>query len=124
MLKTRDLTESLNRKYDLEESWEEEFDDEADYIMSSDLSDDEKSEEMDKLLNKYNHMNEDLSDYDVFNNLASKIFNAAELSQCNINDKLEINGEFHSHCYKKYLEDNTFEYRIAHEVVIKNYSKI
>lgn len=46
--------------------------------MSSDLSDDEKSEEMDKLLNKYNHMNEDLSDYDVFNNLASKIFNAAE----------------------------------------------
>ena len=78
MLKTRDLTESLNKKYNLEESWEEEFDDEADYIMSSDLSDEEKSEEMDKLLNKYNHMNEDLSDYDIFNNLASKIFNAAE----------------------------------------------
>lgn len=78
MLKTRDLTESLNRKYDLEESWEEEFDDEADYIMSSDLSDEEKSEEMDKLLNKYNHMNEDLSDDDIFNNLAGKIFNAAE----------------------------------------------
>lgn len=78
MLKTRDLTESLNKKYNLEESWEEEFDDEADYIMSSDLSDDEKSEEMDKLLNKYNHMNEDLSDDDIFNNLASKIFNAAE----------------------------------------------
>ena len=78
MLKTRDLTESLNRKYDLEESWEEEFDDEADYIMSSDLSDDEKSEEMDKLLNKYNHMNENLSDSDIFNNLAGKIFNAAE----------------------------------------------
>ncbi len=49
---------------------------------------------------------------------------AAELSQCSVNDKLEINGEFHSHCYKKYLEDGTFEYRIAHEVVIKNYSKI
>ena len=78
MLKTRDLTESLNKKYNLEESWEEEFDDEADYIMSSDLSDDEKSEEMDKLLNKYNHMNEDLSDDDIFNNLAGKIFNAAE----------------------------------------------
>lgn len=78
MLKTRDLTESLNKKYNLEESWEEEFDDEADYIMSSDLSDDEKSEEMGKLLNKYNHMNEDLSDDDIFNNLASKIFNATE----------------------------------------------
>ena len=78
MLKTRDLTESLNRKYDLEESWEEEFDDEADYIMSSDLSDEEKSEEMDKLLNKYNHMNEGLSDEVIFNDLAGRIFNTAE----------------------------------------------
>lgn len=49
---------------------------------------------------------------------------ASELSECGVNDKLEINGEFHSHCYKKYLENNTFEYRIAHEVVIKNYTKI
>ena len=78
MLKTRDLTESLNKKYNLEESWEEEFDDEADYIMSSDLSDDEKSEEMDKLLNKYNQMNEGLSDEVIFNDLAGRIFNAAE----------------------------------------------
>ena len=77
MLKTRDLTESLNKKYDLEESWEEEFDDEADYIMSSDLSDEEKSEEMDKLLNKYNHMNEGLSDEVIFNDFACRIFNTA-----------------------------------------------
>lgn len=109
MLKTRDLTESLNRKYDLEESWEEEFDDEADYIMSSDLSDDEKSEEMDKLLNKYNHMNENLSDSDIFNNLAGKIFNAAERFFIGSSKKVTYN-EWIQACEKAFfaLEDEGY----------------
>ena len=109
MLKTRDLTESLNKKYDLEESWEEEFDDEADYIMSSDLSDEEKSEEMDKLLNKYNHMNEDLSDYDIFNNLAGKIFNAAERFFIGSSKKVTY-GEWIQACEKAFfaLEDEGY----------------
>ena len=102
MLKTRDLTESLNKKYDLEESWEEEFDDEADYIMSSDLSDEEKSEEMDKLLNKYNHMNEDLSDDDIFNNLAGKIFNVAERFFIGSSKKVTY-GEWIQACEKAFF---------------------
>lgn len=46
-------------EYNLIETWDEEFEDEADYIMGSNLSDEEKSQEMNKLLNKYNRMNED-----------------------------------------------------------------
>lgn len=59
MVKPKDLTESLSKKYNIIEAWDEEFEDEADYIMGSNLSDEEKSQEMNKLLNKYNRMNED-----------------------------------------------------------------
>lgn len=109
MLKTRDLTESLNKKYNLEESWEEEFDDEADYIMSSDLSDEEKSEEMDKLLNKYNQMNEGLSDEVIFNDLAGRIFNAAERFFIGSSNKVTYN-EWIQACEKAFfaLEDEGY----------------
>lgn len=53
------INESLSKKYNLIETWDEEFEDEADYIMGSNLSDEEKSQEMNKLLNKYNRMNKD-----------------------------------------------------------------
>lgn len=49
---------------------------------------------------------------------------ANEISQYEINTKLSINGEFHSHCYKKYISETEFEYRIAHEVLIKKYDII
>lgn len=38
-----------------------------------------------------------------------------------VKDRLHIKGVLHSHTYKKYLEDDTIEYRIAHEVVIQEY---
>lgn len=41
-------------------------------------------------------------------------------SQC-VNTSLLIKGELHSREYKKQLEDNTFEVRVAHEVVIKDF---
>lgn len=106
MLKTRDLTESLNKKYNLEESWEEEFDDEADYIMGSDLSDEQKSQEMDKLLNKYDDMNESLSDEDIYDNLAGKLFNAAERFFMHSSDKITYD-EWIGACEKAFfaLED-------------------
>ena len=46
---------------------------------------------------------------------------AEELSKYGVNTKLNIQGEFHSHCYKKSISENSFEYRIAHEVLIKKY---
>lgn len=46
---------------------------------------------------------------------------ANELSKCGVNTKLNISGEFHSHCYKKYISDTEFEYRIAHELLVKTY---
>lgn len=47
---------------------------------------------------------------------------AEELSKYTVNTKLEIEGEFHSHCYKKYTSDNDFEYRIAHELLVKSFN--
>ena len=37
----------------------------------------------------------------------------------NVKDKITLVGELHSHTYKKHLEDNTIEYRVAHELVIQ-----
>jgi len=49
---------------------------------------------------------------------------AEELSNFDVNTKLDLKGEFHSHYYKKYISDDEFEYRIAHELVIKSYEKL
>lgn len=38
-----------------------------------------------------------------------------------VKDYIQIQGDLHSHTYKKYLEDNSVEYRIAHEVIIKEF---
>lgn len=46
---------------------------------------------------------------------------AEELAKYTVNTKIMLEGEFHSHCYKKYLTDTEFEYRIAHELLVKNY---
>lgn len=37
-----------------------------------------------------------------------------------VNGKILITGEFHSHTYKKKLENNEVEFRVAHEVTVKN----
>lgn len=48
---------------------------------------------------------------------------AEEISEkYNVKDHIQIVGDIHSHMYKKYLQDNSSEYRIAHEVVIKEYT--
>lgn len=46
---------------------------------------------------------------------------AQEFSNLSVNTKLNISGEFHSHCYKKYTIEDNFEYRVAHELTIKEY---
>lgn len=63
MINTRKLTEALEKKYSLDESWEEEFDDEYDYIMDDDsLSDEEKTEKVKLLRQKYDRKNESLNE--------------------------------------------------------------
>lgn len=47
---------------------------------------------------------------------------ALELAGCRVNDFLTITGNLHSHCYTMENEDDK-EFRIAHEVEIKAYSK-
>lgn len=49
---------------------------------------------------------------------------AVELSKLPVNSKLKIKGELHSREYKKILEDGSFEFRVAHECVIKSFEVI
>ena len=46
---------------------------------------------------------------------------AEDISKCKVNDSLQIVGELHSREYKKSLPDGTFEFRVAHECVIKSF---
>ena len=46
---------------------------------------------------------------------------ATELSKCGVNTQLKLVGELHSREYKKNLPDGTFEFRVAHECVIKSF---
>lgn len=46
---------------------------------------------------------------------------AVELSKLPVNTKLKIIGELHSREYKKTLPDGSFEFRVAHECVIKSF---
>ena len=42
---------------------------------------------------------------------------AKDFANLQVGDQLTIEGELHSRYYKKYLENNDFEMRVAHEVV-------
>ena len=46
---------------------------------------------------------------------------AEELAKLTVNTKLKIVGELHSREYKKNLPDGSFEFRIAHECVVKSF---
>lgn len=49
---------------------------------------------------------------------------AIDLSKLSINTKIKIIGELHSREYKKTLEDGSFEFRVAHECVVKSFEII
>lgn len=49
---------------------------------------------------------------------------ATQLSKLSVNDKICIHGEFHSREYKKVLDNNEFEFRVAHELVIQSFEVI
>lgn len=51
---------------------------------------------------------------------------AKEISNLKVNDKVEISGELHSREYKKIIDVETgeYEFRIAHECVIKKFDQI
>lgn len=46
---------------------------------------------------------------------------AKELSKCNVNDKLCIQGEIHSREHKKVLDNGEVEFRVAHELLITSF---
>ena len=41
-----------------------------------------------------------------------------------VSAQIQIEGEFHSHTYRKKLADNEIEFRVAHDVTVKNLKKI
>lgn len=49
---------------------------------------------------------------------------ADKLSQLSVNTQISITGQLHSREYKKKLPDDTFEFRVAHEVEIKTVTLI
>lgn len=51
----------------------------------------------------------------VYEDLAEEI-----VDKYDVKDHIQLIGDIHSHTYKKYVND-TIEYRIAHEVVVKEY---
>ena len=46
--------------------------------------------------------------------------NASRIISLGISAKIEIVGEFHSHTYKKTLDNGEIEFRVAHEATIKD----
>lgn len=46
---------------------------------------------------------------------------AERLSELSVNTQLKIQGELHSREYKKNLPDGSFEFRVAHECLIKDF---
>ena len=46
---------------------------------------------------------------------------AKELSKLSVNDKIYIHGELHSREYKKMLNADEFEFRVAHELVVQSF---
>lgn len=49
---------------------------------------------------------------------------AVELSKLPVNTRVSVKGALHSREYKKYLTDETFEIRVAHECVIDEFAVI
>ena len=49
---------------------------------------------------------------------------AIDLSKLSINSKIKLIGELHSREYKKTLPDGSFEFRVAHECVVKSFEII
>lgn len=49
---------------------------------------------------------------------------AKDISKLHVNDKIELTGELHSREYKKMLDDTNFEFRVAHECVVKSINLI
>lgn len=50
--------------------------------------------------------------------------NALKIVSLGISSQIQITGEFHSHVYKKILSSGEIEFRIAHEVTIKDIIEI
>lgn len=46
--------------------------------------------------------------------------NAQKILSLGVSAKIEVSGEFHSHTYKKELDKNEIEFRVAHEVTVKD----
>ena len=49
---------------------------------------------------------------------------ATKLAELSVNTKIKAVGELHSREYKKMLPDGTFEFRVAHECVIKSFEVV
>ena len=49
---------------------------------------------------------------------------AIEMSKLNVSDKIEVIGELHSREYKKQLDNNDIEIRVAHELIVKSFSLV
>lgn len=49
---------------------------------------------------------------------------AEKLSNNKVNDFLNIKGEFHSHEFKKRLDSGEIEFRVAHEVIVKEFDVV
>ena len=49
---------------------------------------------------------------------------AERLSKLSVNSQLRIKGELHSREYKKNLSDGSFEFRVAHECLIKDFEVV
>lgn len=46
------------------------------------------------------------------------------IKELGVNGQIKIEGEFHSHTYKKKLDNEEIEFRVAHEVTVKKVEKI
>lgn len=49
---------------------------------------------------------------------------AEQLAELSVNTQLKVVGELHSREYKKHLPDGTFEFRVAHECVVKEFEVV
>ena len=49
---------------------------------------------------------------------------AKKLNELKVNDKVKLYGEFHSREYKKLINEDEFEFRVAHELVIQSFEVI
>ena len=98
IVKTRSLTESLEKLY---EAYEVETDDELDAIMDDDtLSDEEKEAEIGRVLDKHDKLNEDVEDCEPY---TPRYPSPLTWYVCNSGD------DYYDYFYKGYSEDKSFE---------------